>query len=563
MGKKLVEVIISAKDLTGAVVSKFQRRWRAMERTIRTVTRSLVAFTAAGAAAVLTLTKLGDRGDDVLAVKRAFARLTDDETEALKRLRAASAHTIEDYKLMSLANQAFALGAAKSVDQFEEMVRVSRVLGRAQGVDALSALESLTTGLARQSPRLLDNLGIQIKLGDATTFTARAMDQARELAAALGDEMESNTSWSDRFTASLRNQRDRLAELVAESPAIASFFDDTTDVLTGILDAIELQDWEALGDIFRTLGKMLGDRLAQGINLALAAAIPDIGSGLLGGLMAGIAGATGVPVSALIGMRERMEAGFRNSADTMSLNFDADLESLLEQVAGLRARVPSGGATPPKRLRPPAPDPLGVRRLDLSPFAGGRAAFQARRERLNRARSGPVGLMPGSIGPVSPLAQLTPEQQAAADAQNEADAIDVASQQVRDAQRVVAASMFGMAQAAVRGTDQVAESVVSMITQIAQSIPGVGGLLGTVIGGVGGLIGAAVGRRDRAVPVRLAEVDESAAKALADNSGEPIRITTIIEQGGMEIERIERDLIDRQNRDEIVRLSRGRPVGAI
>ena len=62
MAKKTVEVKITAKDLTASVVAGFQRRWRAMERVIRTVTRSVLALTAAGAAAVLGLTKLAERG---------------------------------------------------------------------------------------------------------------------------------------------------------------------------------------------------------------------------------------------------------------------------------------------------------------------------------------------------------------------------------------------------------------------------------------------------------------------------------------------------------------------
>ena len=77
------------------------------------------------------------------------------------------------------------------------------------------------------------------------------------------------------------------------------------------------------------------------------------------------------------------------------------------------------------------------------------------------------------------------------------------------------------------------------------------------------MLGAAFSRgRDRPVPVRLAEVDEAAAKTL-QGSGEPLRITTIIEQGGVEIERIERDLYDRQNRDETVRHSRGRALAPL
>jgi hypothetical protein len=46
---------------------------------------------------------------------------------------------------------------------------------------------------------------------------------------------------------------------------------------------------------------------------------------------------------------------------------------------------------------------------------------------------------------------------------------------------------------------------------------------------------------------------------MRDASG-PRHITTVIEQNGVEIERIERDLHDRSTRDETPRYSRGRLI---
>jgi hypothetical protein len=140
--------------------------------------------------------------------------------------------------------------------------------------------------------------------------------------------------------------------------------------------------------------------------------------------------------------------------------------------------------------------------------------------------------------------------------------LEDASAAFEDAGQVVVGTMFGMAQAAIHGTENIAAAFTGMITQIWQSLPGVGGLLGSVIGGVGALVGAAFTRRDP-VPVRMADIDDRAAMKLRESSREPLRITTIIEQGGVEIDRIERELNDRQARDEVVRFnSRGRALGA-
>lgn len=113
MGDRVLELIISAKDLTGRTVSKFRRNWRAMRRTITRVTTAVVGFTAAVTGAVLGLTKLTERGEKVVAVQDAFARMTGDSSAALQKLRDAARGTINDFELMARANQALTLGGGR------------------------------------------------------------------------------------------------------------------------------------------------------------------------------------------------------------------------------------------------------------------------------------------------------------------------------------------------------------------------------------------------------------------------------------------------------------------
>ena len=53
-------------------------------------------------------------------------------------------------------------------------------LGQAIGVDTAHALESLTTGMGRQSKLMLDNLGIIVKTEDAYKNYAKANDRTVE-----------------------------------------------------------------------------------------------------------------------------------------------------------------------------------------------------------------------------------------------------------------------------------------------------------------------------------------------------------------------------------------------
>lgn len=534
MANKVVEVILTAKDLTGTAVSRFRRRWRALDRTIKNVGRTMVAFTATVTGAVFGLQKLSDQGEKVLAVKDAFARITDDETAALQRLRQASAGSINDYKLMALANQALTLGAAESVEQFAEMVEISRALGRAQGVDALSALESFTIGMARQSPRILDNIGLQIKLGDTTTFTARVMAQARQKADELTGSMGATAGAGERFAATMANIRDRLAEWVATSPQVAEVLDGIADAITGVVDAITQHDWAGLGDVLFEIGKVLGARLAQGINLALAESVRD-----------------GNVFTRMFGFAEKTRGFLRDNAARAGDMASASGARLAELLAGLASNRPvtqtqaqsatgGGGFIPFLGLSSEAATLAGGQGFD---FLGGptpqRAAF-LRRQAANE----------GNITP--------PDVEGLADVP--ADLEDV-GEAMAEAGEVAIASMAGAAEAILAGSEHIEASMVRMITNIVRTLPGVGGTAGALIGGLGGIFGALLSKNNGPVPVRMTDIEDRAAAKINRTNDGPTSIHTTI-NGATDLDALERDLRDRENRDATRRFGRdyvGRP----
>ena len=68
----------------------------------------------------------------------------------LGKLREAVNGTMNDMELMTLSNQAMALGVATSNEQLADMFDKAQQLGRALGVDTTNALQSLVTGMGRQ-----------------------------------------------------------------------------------------------------------------------------------------------------------------------------------------------------------------------------------------------------------------------------------------------------------------------------------------------------------------------------------------------------------------------------
>ena len=128
---------------------------------------------------------------------------------ALSKYRKALDGTVNDVDLMRMANQAMTLGVASSEEEMAQLFDTAQRLGKSLGVDTKDAVDSLVTGMGRQSIMMLDNLGIIVSTEKANedyaasigktvsqltdqekkiAFNNAALDSATEKVAALGDE---------------------------------------------------------------------------------------------------------------------------------------------------------------------------------------------------------------------------------------------------------------------------------------------------------------------------------------------------------------------------------------
>jgi hypothetical protein len=87
--------------------------------------------------------------------------------QTFNKLQKATDGTVDAVGLMTQANNAMLLGIFESEDQMANMFDTAQRLARALGKDAVFGIESLVTGMGRQSKLMLDNLGIMIKTEDA------------------------------------------------------------------------------------------------------------------------------------------------------------------------------------------------------------------------------------------------------------------------------------------------------------------------------------------------------------------------------------------------------------
>ena len=134
----------------------------------------------------------------------------------LNKLRQAVNGTVSDLDLMTEANNALTLGVADNVDQLAELFDSAQRVGKVLGLDTTQAVNSLVTGMGRQSKLMLDNLGIIVNVEKAyeryaedmkivgrelddnekkLAFNNETMRQLKETVKLLGDESLSTSEY--------------------------------------------------------------------------------------------------------------------------------------------------------------------------------------------------------------------------------------------------------------------------------------------------------------------------------------------------------------------------------
>jgi len=219
-------------------------------KAVAAVTAGLYAF----AKAVGIATDLAKQSAKVDALERGFDALGSKigfTSGSLEKLRGAVDGTVNDMNLMQQANNAMMLGVVKSDDEMAQLFDTAQRLGQALGVETTDAVNSLVTGMGRQSKLMLDNLGIIVdtqtaydkyaeKLGIATSqlddlqkkeaFNEEVLSISNEMVGQLGDEVLDGVTAFAQLETSIFNARTAIGE--ALSPVmedLAGFFGMAAD----------------------------------------------------------------------------------------------------------------------------------------------------------------------------------------------------------------------------------------------------------------------------------------------------------------------------------------------
>jgi hypothetical protein len=136
----------------------------------KNIASAAAGFLTFGAA--LKAVELAKAGAQLEQVDAAFARL-GGTTEQVDATFQALGGTVDRDTIKRLTNTARALGITG--DQFQQLSKVALASSKALGRDVTESLQDVVTGTARFSREILDNLGLQVSVGQANDAYAKSL----------------------------------------------------------------------------------------------------------------------------------------------------------------------------------------------------------------------------------------------------------------------------------------------------------------------------------------------------------------------------------------------------
>ena len=251
------------------------------EQSLATVRSRLLVFNFAMGMGIRQLTQFSQQAARVQDMSRAFTTLSrtgENASIAVNKISGAVKGTMSQMDLFKQSNNAMILGVTRNTDEMAEMFKIAQTLGAALGVDTAHAVESLITGIGRQSRLMLDNIGIIVKADEAyesyakelgitkdqltdaqkkQAFFTAAMESARTKAAELGNQQLTARDQFNKFNATIEDFTNFIGEKT--TPTVLTFFNSFGEALKKITETdyeTTLRELQEMGASAENLAKI-------------------------------------------------------------------------------------------------------------------------------------------------------------------------------------------------------------------------------------------------------------------------------------------------------------------
>ena len=175
--KSLIKAIKELEKATGGATGATDKFGKSMggrnrknmsifEQSMSTIRSRLLVFNFALAMGARQLVNFTQQAAKIQQMEKGFTTMSggaNNASIAIGKLKNATDGTLSSFDLFQQANNAMVLGVTKNSDEMADMFDMAQRLGDALGKDVKLSVESLVTGIGRQSRLMLDNIGIIVK----------------------------------------------------------------------------------------------------------------------------------------------------------------------------------------------------------------------------------------------------------------------------------------------------------------------------------------------------------------------------------------------------------------
>jgi len=222
--KKGGEESLKTSQKTGILETRNQRltdQNKKLANSFATIRSRMLLFSFAMSLGIRQIGQMVKESAALESMSLAFDRLSggsENATIAIDKLRNATNNTMSDFDLFQQSNNAMILGVSRNSDEMAEMFDVAQRLGRALGRDTRSSVESLITGIGRQSRLMLDNIGIIVDSEKAYKAYAKTLN--RNVSSLTDNEKKQAF-----FNATMASARQKVSEFGIETLGAVEKFD--------------------------------------------------------------------------------------------------------------------------------------------------------------------------------------------------------------------------------------------------------------------------------------------------------------------------------------------------